>query len=257
MNIKQSIFGRVSNYVNRENFKSLLKRNGLNPIDFAEVPSDHIEMMETIQNFKQKSNVLLDIGAFNGQFSQTARAFFDFQEIVCFEPNQQQHEQIKKNNGHHAVIENIALSDSTGADVTFYLHEDASMNSTVDSHNEILKKEFPYSNPESILRTTVKTSTLDDYVAGRNWADAVFMIKIDTQGNELNILEQGTKTLQRTEICLIEYMFTSPYKTNYTFEEMNEFMHRQGFHCEGALSIRKRPSGRISAVDFMYVKDSL
>ena len=51
-----------------------------------------------------------------------------------------------------------------------------------------------------------------------------FILKIDTQGNELNVLRQGQKVLECTEMCLIEFMFFSPYKTNYTFDDLVTFM---------------------------------
>lgn len=255
MNIRQSIFGRMSNYVTRENFKSLLNRNRLDPTHFAHVPEELIEMMETIKNFRNKANILLDIGAYKGQFSQTANAFLQFQETICFEPNEAMHEHIKSNTQNKARIEKLALSDATRDNVTFYMHQDASMNSTVDANSEVLKSEFPFSNPDEIKTSIIHTITLDDYVASRGMLDPVFMIKIDTQGNELNILRHGINTLAKTEVCVIEFMFTSPYKTSFSFEEMNLFMYDNKFRCEGVLSMRKRPSGKISAVDFLYVKN--
>ena len=260
MNLKDSIIGRAKRLVHREQFKQALKRNQLDPSEFAHIPLDMVEMMETIRNFKFKSNVLLDIGAFKGEFSKVAQSFFHFDQIYCFEPNAEMHHQIRANNQNsNLTIQHVALSDVTGKEVTFFMHDDASMNSTVDAEAEVLRKEFPYSNPDHIKTTRVITQTLDDFIQetrAQSMSD-VYCIKLDTQGNELSILKHGIQTLKRTEICLIEFMFTSPYKTTFGFYELMDFMKANHFTCEGALSLRKRPSGKISSVDFLFVNTNL
>ena len=150
-------------------------------------------------------------------------------------------------------IENVALSEKDG-EVTFYLHEDETMNSIVEADEEVLKGEFPYDNPEKMRKTTVNTTTLDKAVQALNFTDKTFFLKIDTQGNELNVLNYGTQVLKQTEICFIEYMFLSPYKNNFSFQDLVGFMDAHQFDCQGALSILKRPSKKVSAVDFLFVK---
>ena len=260
MNWKESIFGRAKNFVHREQLKRAILRNQLSASDFSDVPLDMIEMMETIRNVRQRSTVLLDVGAFKGQFSKTADAFFHFDQICSFEPNAAMHDTIRANNqGKKLRIQHIALADVSGQEVTFYLHDDASMNSTVSAEDEVLRKEFPFSNPDNIQATTVMTKKLDDFIREdfQGTGKEVFFLKLDTQGNELSILQHGIETLKRTEICLIEFMFTSPYKTKFSFYELIEFMKQHHFTCEGALSLRKRPSGKISSVDFLFVHTAL
>lgn len=253
MNLKKSLYHRAKKFIDKEDLTNALEKNKL-PSNFIDIPLELIDNMETIKNFMQNSNILLDIGCHKGLFSKTANAFFKFDKTICFEPNSSLHAEIKHNNsGNSFIIEDVALSDREGQ-VEFYLHQDNSMNSIVEAQSDILESEFPWDNPKLMTKNIVNTTTLDNYVLKNALSDAVFFLKIDTQGNELNILKEGIKTLKQTEICLIEFMFTTPYKSDFCFYNLIKFMEENQFDCKGALSISKRPSKKISAVDFLFVK---
>ena len=248
------MYFRAKSFVERENLKYIIGKNELDYNDFREIPMELIETMETIRNYKVQATTLLDVGAHKGLFSKAANSFFKFKNTVCFEPNKEHNGSIKSSNkGSGLRIENIALSNKRGK-VTFYLHKDDAMNSIVESENDVLKAEFPWDNPELMKKTTVDTITLDNYISDNSLQKETFFLKIDTQGNELNVLKHGVMTLRQTEICLIEYMFTSPYKSDFVFYDLVSFMNQNNFDCKGALTINKRPSKKISAVDFLFVK---
>ena len=248
------MYYRAKSFVEKENLSSALERNKLYDSDLRKLPIELIETMETIKNYQCNANILMDIGAHIGLFSKAANAVFSFDKTICFEPNKEMKGIIESNNKkNNIIVENIALSNKEGQ-ATFYLHQDDSMNSLVESENEILKDEFPWDNPDLLKKTTVNTITLDKYIEKNSLINETFFIKIDTQGNELNVLKNGINALRQTEICLIEYMFTTPYKSDFSFYELLELMSKSNFDCKGALTISKRASKKISAVDFLFVK---
>ncbi len=254
MKIFNSLYFRTKHYIHNEERKQVLKRNNLTEKSVEGVSQSMIEGLETIRNYVNQANILLDIGTHHGLFSKAANAFFNIEKTICFEPNSVQNEIISRNcSDFNHRIENVALSDSEG-EVTFYLHQDETMNSIVESDATMLNEEFPYDNPTQMKETKVRTTTLDLAISRMNLTNPTFLLKIDTQGNELNVLSHGTEVLRRTEVCFIEYMFVSPYKNNFSFYELVGFMNAQGFDCKGALSIFKRPSKKVSAVDFLFVK---
>lgn len=256
MGLFDSLYFRTKHYVKQRERRAVLERNQLLESAVAGVPVSMIEGLETVRNYIGTANVLLDIGAHHGKFSKAANAMFDLRETVFFEPNAQQNDAIKANAaGFKYRIENVALADKPG-EVTFYLHEDDTMNSIVEADQQVLSAEFPYDDPEKMRQTTVPTDTLDDAVSKLALENPTFFMKIDTQGNELNVLHHGTEVLGRTALCFIEYMFLSPYKNNFSFHDLVGFMDAQGFDCKGALSIQKRPSKKVSAVDFLFVRRS-
>lgn len=257
MGLSESISFRMGKYVERQKRRDIFDRNGLSEQSLSDVPENFIEALETVKNYVSRSTILLDIGAHKGLFSKAANAMFKFDHTILFEPNAA-HKPILENRlksiSHE--VRNVALSDKAGEEVTFYLHQDDTMNSIIESSNEVLEAEFPYDAPDKMKKTTVKTDTLDESLAEILTKSPVFFLKIDTQGNELNVLQAGRAVLARTEICFIEYMFLSPYKNEFSFQDLVGFMDEQGFDCKGALSISKRPSKKVSAVDFLFVRRS-
>lgn len=255
MNIKKSIYHRVEHLVMQNSFRDAAHRNNLSLVELSGVTLEMIEVLETVKNYRKQSNILLDIGAHIGLFSKTANLLLGFEKVICFEPNLAHIPLIEENNKDSNIeIENIALSDHDG-ESTYFLHEDSSMNSIVETDDAILHTNFPYDDPRLMEKTAVRTMKLDQYISQRkDFVDSKFFIKIDTQGNELNILQQGISTLERTEICLVEHMFLSPYHSDYQFYDLIDFMKGMNFECQGPLTLKKRPNKKISAVDFLFTR---
>jgi FkbM family methyltransferase len=220
-----------------------------------------LELLQTVASLKsmlrQRPRVLIDVGAHRGQFSAAAHAVFDFDRIYCFEPNELMHAELS------AVVApgkmrlfGTAISNQCGR-TPFYVHPDSTMSSTVPAAPEVLKELFPYDDPAEIETRQTSVCTLDAALAGVDLSpqDHVLM-KIDTQGNELAVLEGGAEVLARTQSCLVEHMFASPYQRSYGFEDLLELLSRSGFLCRGALSLSRRGSHEISAVDFLFVRNA-
>jgi len=254
MDIKKSIYYRLKSILKKIELKDIAFRNNIDLNNIKESSFSDIESMETISNYLTKTNVLIDIGAHKGLFSKTANSFFSFDKTICFEPNKLLIDVIKKNNSNiNLIIENIALSDKEGT-ATFHLHEDSSMNSIIESNIDVLKSEFPWDNPDLLGKNLVPTKTLDNYMKNFDSKNQSLFIKIDTQGNELNLLKHSVQTLKITKVLLIEFMFLNPYKNDFSFFDLISFLNMHDFICMGALTIFKRPSKKISGVDFLFVK---
>ena len=254
MDIKKSIYYRLKAILKKIELKDIASRNNIDLINIKDSSFSDIESMETISNYLTNTNILIDIGAHKGLFSKTANSFFSFEKTICFEPNKLLIDLIKNNNSNvNLIVENIALSDSDGT-ATFHLHQDSSMNSIIESNIEILKSEFPWDDPELLDKNLVPTKTLDNYMKTLDMKRHSLFIKIDTQGNELNVLKHSIQTLKYTKVLLIEFMFLNPYKNDFSFFDLISFLNKHDFICKGALTIFKRPSKKISGVDFLFVK---
>jgi FkbM family methyltransferase len=254
MGIKNSIYYRLKSLLKKEELKNIASKYNIGFVKIKDSSFSDIESMETIINYLKNTNILIDIGAHKGLFTKTANSFFPFDKTICFEPNKVLHNTIKENNSNiNLIIENMALSDKEGK-ATFHLHQDSSMNSIEESNPAVLKSEFPWDNPDLIKKMMVTTKTLDNYFKNPDFKNNLFFIKIDTQGNELNVLKHGIQVLKKTKVLLIEYMFLSPYKNESSFSDLIYFLNEHNFICKGALTIFKRPSKKISGVDFLFIK---
>ena len=80
-----------------------------------------------------------------------------------------------------------------------------------------------------IRETSVPVVTLDDYCT-RERVNRVDLLKIDTQGSELEVLKGATSLLahQNIRLAYLEIIFSELYEELPRFEELYEFLARHG-----------------------------
>ena len=158
-----------------------------------------------------KSPTIIDIGANKGQTIDFFKKIFPKLKIFAFEPSET-YEFLKKkyHNDKNIKLSNIAIDKKKGKR-KFYYHTFNSNNTSglsgfykinkdskdhirlrLSKRNEILKKiNFNYS---------VNCMSLDDIFKKKIKVD---LLKIDTQGNELNVLKGSKKLLKNTKFIKI------------------------------------------------------
>ncbi len=93
----------------------------------------------------------------------------------------------------------------------------------------------------------IETISLDDCVASGRLATARpgEILKLDTQGSELRILQGAERTISRQSVCVVcEVSFFSVYKGATLFSEVELFMRARGFACYGLLDVQERSTRR-------------
>jgi FkbM family methyltransferase len=150
------------------------------------------DVLVALESLIHPGDVVFDVGGHHGLMTVVAaRAAGPDGLVVTFEPNPHAREQILRNAAlndvRNFVLEEIALSDTQG-DTPFYVQTgDVSWNSTlIDGY-------LADENHRAVERLSVKTQTLDNYVAATHRIPHV--IKIDTEGSELRILQGANDTL--------------------------------------------------------------
>lgn len=172
--------------------------------------------MQKAIEFIRDNNIksILDIGANQGHFSLTVKSVFPDMDILMFEANPFCDNFLKKTG---IPYEMICLSD-TEKEVKFYF-EDKNFTGTGASY--YLEKTPWYSLKNF---TKMNTRRLDDVVS-----KSYDLIKLDTQGSELDIMRGGVKTICDAkflliELSIIEYNENAPLK-----EEVMNYVSSMGF----------------------------
>jgi FkbM family methyltransferase len=149
--------------------------------------------------------VIIDCGANIGHYTievgQRAAALgLPTIALHAFEPASTTLETLKKNlatslPGIPVVVNQAALSDAAGQLALHIVHDNAGVNS-------LLLGEF---SPAAYTET-VSVSTLDAYCAAVG-INHILLLKIDTEGNDFNVLLGASELLKRGAISLIQFEY--------------------------------------------------
>lgn len=199
--------------------------------------------------------VLIDVGANEGMFSKALSRIFKGMIIFCIEPNNKLNGAIKKNlNGENLLILNELIS-SKKMKIPFNIHQDSQMSSILETERSKLEKNFRWDDPNKIERVEMNTTTLDELVK-KNSIDLskTTLLKIDTQGNELDVLKGSKNSLKQIDFIIVEYMFDSPYICETTCNSVFQFLFDSGFYFSGPTMSANRLDGKIGAINFLFKK---
>lgn len=180
---------------------------------------------------------MLDIGA-RGGFQQL-RPLHVYQKVHSIEPEpvSAAHLRTASNRFREHHVHEIALSDSEG-ETTLYITRHGSMSSTLLPETDEFRRSFGEmknagdwaKGMEVEQRVNVKTTTLASFCK-QNPISFVDFLKLDTQGNELNILRSGLELLKAGKIGVVcaEVAFFPVYKGQSYFSDIDIFLRSCGF----------------------------
>lgn len=150
---------------------------------------------------------IIDVGAYKGEFSRKARKFFPEAQILLIEPNEEHNVFLKSE-----IVVNEILSDSV-KEVDFF-----KLGTTGDSY--FPEKTYLLSN---VKKTSRMTTSLDLLLEQYRDFKSPHLIKLDTQGSEIEILKGAKEALRSTKVVICEIPVVEYNKGAATFDECIEF----------------------------------
>jgi FkbM family methyltransferase len=173
-------------------------------------------------------SVLLDIGANTGQYALQARSDGFKGKIISIEPSSTAHQRLSENASRDSmwiVHERIAVTASAG-----FIEMNVSENSQSSSTKEILTSHLEAApNSRYIARETVPTLPLDDVYELYCTANDSVYVKIDTQGNEYEVLAGGRRCLEMAAAVEIELSTEPLYQDQRLFDFFIDKFQGEGF----------------------------
>ena len=204
---------------------------------------------------------LVDVGAANGTLSNFS-IFGKCLRTVGFEPNKEAHDKLIGLQDKNTIILNTALADKRG-EAEFFITKKPEASSLLQANKKFLKN-FSGTDRYNVVQTVqLKVDTMDGALIS-NKINNVDFVKLDTQGNELNILKHGKKTMAGCFGVQIEVEFYQLYENQFVFSDIDAFMREQGyllFDLQPAYWKRTaglpygRPKGQLIWADALYFKD--
>jgi FkbM family methyltransferase len=184
----------------------------------------------------------LDIGAHHGEFiERLARLGFRL-ETLAIEPSTKACQILESKGFPNVKVVNCGLGKKSENRT---LYESGSVFASIKKKIE----NFDHVESESIA-----IKTLDDVVSSfPNFKTNKAILKIDTQGSELDILQGSINSLKEIPILLVEVPLNPMYEDTFTINQIIDFMHEKGFIISGIHTPRFN-GGKPSDCDVIFSK---
>jgi len=174
-----------------------------------------------------RPHVIFDVGANEGWFFHCWTDWCPPAEVHAFEPAEEAFTRSKIYDAPNIHLNRVAVGRTPGKLPLHVLSESTVSNSLLAPVDETWR-EIGYHTGEVFMRE-VDVITLDDY-ARRNAIESVYLIKIDVQGFELEVLEGAAEVLQRTDYVFVEAALRPLYEGAPRFTAVYDFLADHGFH---------------------------
>lgn len=184
---------------------------------------------------------VLDIGAFEGEWTLMCKNIFPDAKYLMFEA-----QEIKANK----------LSSIKSNDIDFHigLLGPESNSKSKFYVNETVSSALPESAKENQEFIEVPMYTVDEILKNKGIERADF-VKLDVQGFELEVLKGASRTLENSEVVLMEVSLIEINKGAPLINEVMQFMIERNFVCYDICSIVRRPLDKaLWQTDLIFVK---
>jgi len=177
----------------------------------------------------KKIKKVIDIGAHKGEFLKVLNEIESVEKVYSLEPQKKIYKELlKKIDTKKNKAYNLAISNKDG-------QKKMSINklSMTSSFSRINKKSNYYRIKKFIIGNqkifeNVKVKKLDTFAKMIKIKNKIDLLKIDTEGHELEVLKLGITTLSKVKFILIEFRLNDMY-LNYSSTKIHNFLKQNKF----------------------------
>jgi len=188
-------------------------------------------------------NTILDIGANIGQFHNIAKSFFPDSFIFSIEASSDCEPYLK------SITDNyyIGLLSKDNSEYDFYSRKDTG----IGTGNSMYRENTDFYSDEKVKVIKKTGIKLDDLMDKNKQFD---LIKIDTQGSELDIIQGGIDLCKRAKGILLEVSITEYNKGSPLYDEVINFMNGIGFKVSDVLGEERNHGSNQQDILFLNQK---
>ena len=196
-------------------------------------------------------NLLLDVGGYHGDFAAEFIGLKEgpFSRAILFEPNPENFSHLKNRFQARPEIQTEqAACDVSAGKKTFFCQGETYTGSLLPYDRR------PDSRP--VAEFSVDVIVLDDFLAARQVRSQVGLIKIDTQGNDLRVLQGASATLRESRPWLVvELMFAPHYVGQCAPLDLALWLREAGYFLAAQFNEFYSADGWLAWADACFVPD--
>ncbi len=207
-------------------FRRLLRKFGVDVVKYKPSSNHNARLFYLMENI----DVVLDVGANEGQYGEYLRNFGYKNLIISFEPMEQAYSELCNNKEAKDdslwLKKNIALGDEIGEkniNISKY-SPSSSILEMLPLHEKI------FSGTDYIGEESIKIEKLDNVFQSLCTNSSKVLLKIDTQGFEYEVLKGAKKSLDYISLIQLEMSYKPLYQNELLFDEMHEFLSSRGYY---------------------------
>ena len=192
---------------------------------------------------------VIDVGAAFGSFSRSCHEVFPQARCLLIEPLVEYVPSLTK------VVDQIPGASYEIA-VAAAEERTASLNVHQDLVGSSLYRESEVGTGVNGVPREVRAVTLDRLVVERQ-VSPPFLLKVDVQGAELDVLDGGQETLNGSELVILEVSLFQFFENGPLLHDVVAYMHSKGFVAYDVIGLQYRPLDRaLSQIDIVFVKEN-
>ncbi len=195
---------------------------------------------------------IFDVGANEGQFAIGALATFPAATIWSYEPGAGAFARLGAVLGNHPRMRlaRKALGREEG-EATLHVTTADQSSSLLELHANHLEA---YPEVRELRQETVQVSTLKNEIE-RILPPEPVLLKIDTQGFEMQVLQGAGEALGRIRWIVLETATRPMYRDETLFSDISRWLGDRGFVFRGPLELHVNPAGRPCQFDVLFERD--
>lgn len=225
--------------------KTLIKNKLYNWFNVSIIKGEYLTTDMALYRAKERGcniNSIIDVGASNGMWSKMCLEIYPEANYLLIEAQELHRKDLEifKAKNRNVNFEISAAGDKVGE---IYFNNDRAFGGQAS--------ETPY---ETGIK--IKMDTIDNLVQKYNLKPP-FLIKLDTHGFEVPILNGAYETLKTTNLAIIETYNFKIAENSLLFHEMNEFMLKRGFRVSEIVDLLLRKKDKVFwQMDTFYIPSS-
>jgi FkbM family methyltransferase len=180
--------------------------------------------------FNIQPATVIDVGAANG--TTVIYKHFPKAQFLLVEPLIEYKSHLELLKQQYPKLDYVlAAASSQAGEITFNVHNE---------HLYSSSRYYAHGFNDNTTPRTIPTFTLDQWCAQHGY-QGPYLIKIDVQGAELDVLRGAQEILQKTDYVVMEVLLIGLYEGSATLLEILNFMDQQGFAVYEIIDLSYRP----------------